>query len=432
MKKLMNRAGLLAAAFALALAVAMALNSAGQTPAVAQIPAATQTPTATHTPEAIQTPAAGANASAIGSDTDGNGLIEITNADQLNAMRWDLDGDGSEDADVPDADKGKHARYFHACSGTIPCKGYELKSDVSLALYDGKPASEDVWTPIGPWKSVFDSNGFSVTGLEGQHGLFGVIGGDETINAKTVVKNVDVVGAKITVADDTRGPVGVLAKTNYATIIGSYVTGELTRNATVNGALGGLVGHNMETGKIYASVADVSIKVTALPLSPPGQGRLVFRVGGFAGVNYGTIHRSYAYGNVRDARIDWLPEGPAPSPENRNATNTGHFKASGFAINHPGRGGTIHSSFSYGNKIITNGPAEDATAVEGSTYPAGFASGFQGANSCALKVWQFTCPPPTLTPTPTPTQSSTPTPTPTPTPTSTPTPTLTSTPTPTG
>ena len=411
MNKLMNRAGLLAAAFTLALAVALAMNAARQTPAVAQIPAATHTPTATHTPEATQTPAAGANASAIGSDTDGNGLIEITNADQLNAMRWDLDGDGSEDADVPDADKGKHARYFHACSGTILCKGYELKSDISLASYQN-------WEPIGPWKSVFNGNGFSITGLEGQNGLFGNIGvwGDDAVavNAKTVVKNVDVVGAVITPLDTHGGPVGALAAVNRATIIGSYVTGELTRNATtVNGDTGGLVGWNLETGKIYASVADVNIKVTAIPLSLPGKGPFAFRVGGFAGVNYGTIRRSYAYGNVRDARIDWPLEGPAPSPENRNATNTGIFRAYGFAVNHGIRGGRIYSSFSYGNKIVTSGPAEDATAVDGSIYPAKFASGSKFTDSCALKVWEFTCPTPP--PTPTPTQTSTPTPTPTPT-----------------
>ena len=70
-----------AAAFALALAVALALNAAEQTPA-AQAPAS----------------------SAIGSDPDSDGLIEITTPAQLNAMRYDLNGDGVPDliASSPD------------------------------------------------------------------------------------------------------------------------------------------------------------------------------------------------------------------------------------------------------------------------------------------------------------------------------------------
>ena len=301
MKKLMNRAGLIAAAFALALSVALALNSAGQTPAVAQIPAATQTPTATHTPaatqtpEATQTPTADANASVGGSDTDGNGLIEIENADQLNAMRYDLDGNGVLEYDlnadgIPDISPDKQNTYNALIScppTTAECKGYELTKDISLADLS---AEYKPWTAIGPWQAVFDGNGFSITGLEGQHGLFHRIGvgGDDAVavNAKTVVRNVDVVDADI----DLCG--GVLATLNRATIIGSYVTGKITCSATAFGNVGGLVGANR--GTIIASVADVDVKVTDI--------HYILRGGGFAGMNYGEIRRSYAYGNVIDAR----------------------------------------------------------------------------------------------------------------------------------
>ena len=377
MKKLMNQAGLLAAAFALALAVALALNAAAQNPVGAQTSATTPTPTATP-----------------GSDTDGNGLIEISTAAQLNAMRYDLDGDGEPgydmngdgipDDSVPAADRTTYENLLVCPPTTGECFGYELTADISLASY------KDTWQPIGPWQAVFDGNGFSITGLEGQHGLFGVIGvhNNKTVYDKTIVKNVDVVGAKITPAATQGGGVGVLAAANHATIIGSYVTGELTRNATENnGRLGGLVGFNM--GTIAASVADVDITLTSIP---PGQ-RL--RVGGLAGVNYGAIHRSYAYGNLTDART-------------ADTTPPGIFHAQGFAVNHGGSRGTIDSSLSYGYKIVANGNAAGKSLAK-------FAYGGQNQNqnqnpsnsdlikdSCALAdESKFTCPTPTPTPTPT-------------------------------
>ena len=378
MKKLMNRAWLLAAAFALALAVALALNAAGQTPAVAQIPAPTQTPTATQTPEA------GANASARGSDTDGNGLIEITTHAQLNAMRYDLDGDGVMDYDlnddgIPDvsaADRVTLDNLFDCPPTTAECKGYELKSDISLASYQN-------WEPIGAWQAVFNGNGFSITGLKGNKGLFSVIGDGggnaANINDATVVRNVDVVGADITLC------VGALATVNHATIIGSYVTGKITCSATAFGEVGGLVAANR--GTIIASVADVDVKVTDIPADAR------MRVGGFAGMNYGDIHRSYAYGNVRDARSTTV----------RNARPRA-FKASGFANNYLSKGGTIHSSFSYGDKIVTHGDGESAIVDSiNSKYPAVFAHGLNSnSDSCALAdEWEFTCPTPTPTSTPT-------------------------------
>ena len=367
MKKLMNRAGLLAAAFALVLAVAMAMNAAGQTAEVAQ----------------AQT--------VRGSDTDGNGLIEITTHAQLNAMRYDLNGDGVLEYDlnadgIPDVSPDKQNTYndLISCPPTIEkCKGYELKSDISLASY----RDSNEWMPIGPWQAVFDGNGFSITGLEGQHGLFSVIGVDKkvrnaaNINDATVVRNVDVVGAKITFSADRGG--GVLAVRNHATIIGSYVTGELTRTSASDHNLGGLVATNH--GKIYASVANVDVKVTNIP------DRTRVRVGGFAGVNHGDIHRSYAYGDVIDAR----PKGVRDA--HTGAKEEG-FDARGFAVNHSGNRGTITSSLSYGDKIVTNDYGE-------SERPARFAYGSPNEltpDSCArADEWKFTCPTPTPTPTPT-------------------------------
>ena len=332
MKKLMNRAGLLAAAFALALAVSLALNAAAP-------------------PRSAQ-----AQASNPVADADGNGLIDITTPAQLNGMRYDLNGNG-----VPDSSESARIACWQSTATTpgltpASCKGYELKNDISLASAPYNP-----WTPIPNWDAVFNGNGFNITGLNGNSGLFGVIGADG------VVKNLNLVGASITPSGDYRSRAGVLAATNHGSIIGSYASGSVTVEADSanSGALGGLVGVNSETGKIAASVADVEVKVIK---NLPAGHRI--RVGGFVGLNAGHIHGSYAYGNVIDART---------------SAGSGILRANGFAINNPGRNGKIYWSISYGNKIVGT-----ATPIP--------ASGPEGTNSCALTDESIViCPTPTAT-----------------------------------
>ena len=358
MKKLMNRAGLLAAAFALALAVALALNAAAQTPEVAQAQTTGVAEVQSATCEGYEEKS---------HDWDRNGLIDICSPAQLNAIRYDLNGDGDQSgSDDPDVNVSiANVSAYNSVLGCGPgsCFGYELKADISL---DDLPASDKPWTAIGPWQAVFDGNGFSITGLEGEHELFSAIGvrKDKDINDRTVVRNVDVVDADITLCG-----AGVLATVNHATIIGSYVKGKITCSATALGDAGGLVGANR--GTIIASVADVDVKVTGIPAGAR------MRVGGFAGMNYGEIRRSYAYGNVIDARGTDV-----------SSARPGAFKASGFANNYPSRG-TIHWSFSYGDKIARNGSGENARVV--SKSHAQFATELNSSsNSCAFREeWQF-------------------------------------------
>ena len=125
-------------------------------------------------------------------DTDGDGLIEITTAQQLNAMRYDLNGDGT----VDDASNANDFRPLapvggSACPSGTTCTGYELANDIALS---------GSWTPIGGnvpgnsdrphnpggavYTATFNGNGNTISGLRISRasstmvGLFGAIGGD--------------------------------------------------------------------------------------------------------------------------------------------------------------------------------------------------------------------------------------------------------------
>ena len=76
-------------------------------------------------------------------DTDNDGLIEISNLDQLNALRWDLDGNGA----VPSgSNRSNYAAAFPKTAGntnykaiacgdnppTTTCTGYELMNNLDF------------------------------------------------------------------------------------------------------------------------------------------------------------------------------------------------------------------------------------------------------------------------------------------------------------
>ena len=86
-------------------------------------------------------------------DSDGDGLIEITSLAQLNAVRWDLNGDGLADsggsnisytAAFPVA-SGPQQSCNAGAEGDGACAGYELTADLD---FDGAS-----WQPIGTGSS---------------------------------------------------------------------------------------------------------------------------------------------------------------------------------------------------------------------------------------------------------------------------------------
>ena len=124
-------------------------------------------------------------------DTDSDGLIEISTLAQLNAIRWDLDGDGTVDNGTnrvafttafPDAAAGMGCAAIdhdgHSATPDVPvCTGYELKADLDFDT-DGDGAVDAAdeywhsgagWRPIGSsgtaneFIATFEGNGHTVT-----------------------------------------------------------------------------------------------------------------------------------------------------------------------------------------------------------------------------------------------------------------------------
>lgn len=225
-------------------------------------------------------------------DVDDDGLIEVSNLSQLDAMRWDLDGDGSSN----------DPRYLSAFvypaaemgCGSDRCTGYELTVDVDFDdNASGSPDAGDAhwnhgagWNPIGSstsgadgdaYDALFDGNGHVIANLFIDRSDANGIGLFDSLGGGASIKNVGLFAADITGGSD----VGGLAGKNSGRISSVYVTGSISGAQRV----GGLVGHNI-TGRISASYSTSGVTGER-------------HVGGFAGASTGGhIIACYSTGTV--------------------------------------------------------------------------------------------------------------------------------------
>ena len=232
-------------------------------------------------------------------DVDDDGLIEVGNLAQLDAVRYDLNGDGVVD------DASDWQSYYDAFDQSSlmgcpdGCTGYELTASLDFDTNNSGAVDPgdtywnngEGWTPIGgedtsaigrllflsnPFAAIFEGNGHTVSNLFIDTdnvvlvGLFGY--------ASSSIRNMGVIDVDVKGADLTGGLIGF----NAGEIRASYVTGRVSGVTNV----GGLVGINQSTGEIRASYAT---------------GRVTGEddVGGLAGDNRGKITASYVTGRVR-------------------------------------------------------------------------------------------------------------------------------------
>ena len=283
-------------------------------------------------------------------DADNDGLIEITTLAQLNAVRWDLDGDGEADnsgnatayatafADAEDNMGCNESAVTIASNdtGNAPCSGYELDADLDFDTDgSGGPNSGDTywnsgagWTPIGdgtnPFATTFDGQGptYKISNLyvnasttaddadADLGGLFGVIGKDGE------VENLGLEGVSVTVSSTQENEVyaGAVAGDNQGTVTGSWSSGSVTASTDKNGAAdayaGGLVGRNDKggsganayTGVIRASYSRASVTARGRTQSPGNADGTEAAAGGLAGRNNGTITTGFSTGDATATR----------------------------------------------------------------------------------------------------------------------------------
>ena len=219
-------------------------------------------------------------------DSDDDGLIEITTLAQLDAVRFDLDGDS-----VPTASEAAaYAAAFPGMSGKLSCPaagctGYELVTALDFDTNgSGRADAGDAywrngsgWSPIGtqsqPFAATFEGNGHTIGGLfmrgDDEVGLIGNAG------RSSVIRSVGLV------AVDVRGvTTGGLVGTNSGTIASSYSSGRVSSEWLA----GGLVGIN--TGAVRSSYSSAQVSG-------------VWHIGGLVGSNFGgRVTASYATGRV--------------------------------------------------------------------------------------------------------------------------------------
>ena len=241
-------------------------------------------------------------------DRDNDGLIDIRTEAQLNAIRWDLDGDGTPSS-------GNETAYAEAFPNPAPgmgcpntgCTGYELRRSLDFDQNnDGEITAADDeywnngagWHPIGAppnfnvnmgycgndntycYAATFEGNGYTISNLYMNHtitnnfgfnqvGLFGGLYG--------AVRNVGLVNPQISITRS--GTSGSERYTNIGGLVGfmgggataiagswvdggsiTFIQGAGTRSTV---SVGCLTGRAFNAGSITVSDATCAVNVTA-------------------------------------------------------------------------------------------------------------------------------------------------------------------------
>ena len=186
-------------------------------------------------------------------DSDNDGYIDVDSLAKLNAVRYDLNGDGARGT-VSVSDWANYTAAFpNAASGmgcpSAGCVGYELTASLDLDSdsdgdVDASDHSGNYWDtgkgcqPIGSatrqYSGNFKGNGHTINNLfinssgGTEQGLF------EWVTGR--IETMGVINASVSATTD----VGILAGSNRGTIVACYTTGKVEGLLT-NTYLGGLV-----------------------------------------------------------------------------------------------------------------------------------------------------------------------------------------------
>ena len=292
-------------------------------------------------------------------DSDNDGLIEIRNLTQLDAIRHDLDGDGETRDAAGTAEY--NAAFPDAATGMgcpSGCTGYELANSLDFGTQSGAG-----WLPIGGssgFRATFDGGGHTISNMfiaRGNNdyiGLFGSIRSD-----KAEVKRLGLVSVTIRGGSWVGGLVGVVRQ---GTISDSYVTGDIVG---VNG-VGGLVG--LSDGIVTDSHSTAAVS---------GRSMVGGAVGKYEG---GTISASHAtgattaVGQYTGGLIGYAASGTSVSDSYATGHVTGARTAGGL-IGSMQQGANITASYATGNTSCTEYSCGGLVAENGGVISASYAAG---------------------------------------------------------
>ncbi len=223
-------------------------------------------------------------------DDDDDGLIEICYLEDLDAIRYQLDGTGYK--------ASRSATKITTGCPEKGCKGFELTRNLDFNENDSyrlASTKKSEWTTGGGWTPIgnspsnalrakFNGNGYTISNLmirrvhTNNIALFGY-----TFSDKVEIINVGLIDVNVRGGDNVGGLVGF---NDNGSITSSYVTGNVSGHH--NSDVGGLVGYDIY-GSITNSYATADV-----------WGSLSSQVGGLVGYIWRSIIKnSYATGNVR-------------------------------------------------------------------------------------------------------------------------------------
>ena len=268
-------------------------------------------------------------------DYDDDGYIDVWTLAQLNAIRWDLDGNGDPASgnllayntvfrwrDATAAGRmGCELTDHDGNSGTpdqATCTGYELIADLTFdengdgqVTATGDPTywnSNAGWLPLGAYTSNFKGNGNTIDlltiGRTGTNdvGLFSSIGSSSRIETVGIT-NAIVTGGIYT---------GILAGTNNGSVVASYTTGAVSGSNRV----GGIIGYQgLNAASIHSSYSTATVSGTQY-------------VGGVLGQKFGTVTNSYATGLITRAAGTATSIGGLIGSSSQGATTASYYDSS--------------------------------------------------------------------------------------------------------
>ena len=293
-------------------------------------------------------------------------LIQVSDLDQLNAIRWDLNGDGvadnltdqtSYDAAFPGGVTGCTA----GPSGT--CEGYRLTSDLDFDTNgDGVVDAGDGywnlgsgWEPIGDgsnaFSATFDGAGYTIHNLFIARSFAYYVALFGNADSSAVIRSVGLESVNVT----GNWHIGALVGQSDGSVATSYATGTVSGNLFV----GGLVAYN-NNGSVSNSYARVDVK---------GSGA---NNGGLVGYNYpgSSVTGSYATGTVAGSSQAGGLVGYNNEASITNSYATGRASASGQTVSDIGglvgsdsqRAGVVGINDSYWDTVATCGTKQPNTS----------------------------------------------------------------------